>query len=145
MKELSLKQLQDLGVNNFMSDKEIEKTLSKALEEQQQSLDSQQQNTKPKEITLDSVLKDGGLFTYKLGKKSYKLNVLTKIDMRIIDNIENNAEVGIEYDITKPYRYHIRNSHDHYVTVKAKSYEEAQQVIDSIYSKGLYKVSCSVL
>ena len=145
MKDLSLKQLQDLGVNNFMSDKEIEKTLTKALEEQQQSLDSQQQNTKPKEITLDSVLKDGGLFTYKLGKKSYKLNVLTKIDMRIIDNIENNAEVGIEYDITKPYRYHIRNSHDHYVTVKAKSYEEAQQVIDSIYSKGLYKVSCSVL
>ena len=145
MKDLSLKQLQDLGVNNFMSDNEIEKTLSKALEEQQQSLDSQQQNTKPKEITLDSVLKDGGLFTYKLGKKSYKLNVLTKIDMRIIDNIENNAEVGIEYDITKPYRYHIRNSHDHYVTVKAKSYEEAQQVIDSIYSKGLYKVSCSVL
>ena len=145
MSDLSLKQLQDFGINNFMSDKEIEKTLSKALEEQQQSLDSQQQNTKPKEITLDSVLKDGGLFTYKLGKKSYKLNVLTKIDMRIIDNIENNAEVGIEYDITKPYRYHIRNSHDHYVTVKAKSYDEAQSVIDSIYSKGLYKVSCSVL
>ena len=145
MKDLSLKQLQDLGVNNFMSDKEIEKTLSKALEEQQQSLDSPQQNDKPKEVTLYDVLKDGGLFTYKLGKKSYKLNVLTKIDMRIIDNIENNAEVGIEYDITKPYRYHIRNSHDHYVTVKAKSYEEAQQVIDSIYSKGLYKVSCSVL
>ena len=33
MKDLSLKQLQDLGVNNFMSDKEIEKTLTKALEE----------------------------------------------------------------------------------------------------------------
>ena len=145
MKELSLKQLQDLGVNNFMSDKEVERTLTRALESQQQSLDSPKQDNKPNETTLDDVLKDGGLFTYKLGKKSYKLNVLTKIDMRIIDNIENNAEVGIEYDITKPYRYHIRNSHDHYVTVKAKSYEEAQQVIDSIYSKGLYKVSCSVL
>ena len=145
MSDLSLKQLQDFGINNFMSDKEIEKTLSKALEEQQQLLDTQQQNTKHKEITLDGVLKDGGLFTYSLSGKKYKLNVLTKADMRIIDNIENNAEVGIEYDITKPYRYHIRNSHDHYVTVKAKSYEEAQQVIDSIYSKGLYKVSCSVL
>ena len=145
MKDLSLKQLQDLGVNNFMSDKEVERTLTRALESQQQSLDSPKQDNKPNETTLDDVLKDGGLFTYKLGKKSYKLNVLTKIDMRIIDNIENNAEVGIEYDITKPYRYHIRNSHDHYVTVKAKSYEEAQQVIDSIYSKGLYKVSCSVL
>ena len=73
------------------------------------------------------------------------MNVLTKSDLAILDNIENNAEAGIEYDITKAYRYHIRNSHDNYVTVKAKSYEEAQQVIDSIYSKGLYKVSCSVL
>lgn len=145
MKDLSLKQLQDLGVNNFMSNKEIEKTLTKALESQQKFLDSPQHDNKPKELTLDDVLKYGGLFTYKLGKKSYKLNVLTKIDMCIIDNIENDVEAGVEYDITKAYRYHIRNSHDHYVTVKAKSYEEAQQVIDSIYSKGLYKVSCSVL
>ena len=145
MKDLSLKQLQDLGVNNFMSDKEIEKTLTKALESQQKSLDSPQHDNKPKELTLDGVLKDGGLFTYSYNGKKYKLNVLTKSDLAILDNIENNAEEGIEYDITKPYRYHIRNSHDHYVTVKAKSYEEAQQVIDSIYSKGLYKVSCSVL
>jgi len=82
----------------------------------------------------------------KLGiSKWMNEKVLTKSDLAILDNIENNAEAGIEYDITKPYRYHIRNSHDHYVTVKAKSYDEAQQVIDSIYSKGLYKVSCSVL
>ena len=145
MKELSLKQLQDLGVNNFMSDKEIEKTLTKALESQQQSLDSPQEHNKPKETTLDDVLKDGGLFTYSFNGKKYKLNVLTKSDMNILDNSSNFVEDGVEYDIVKPYRYHICNSHDHYVTVKAKSYEEAQQVIDSIYSKGLYKVSCSVL
>ena len=145
MKDLSLKQLQDLGVNNFMSDKEIEKTLTKALESQQKLLDSPQEHNKPKETTLDDVLKGGGLFTYSLNGKKYKLNVLTKEDMNILDNSSNYVEDGVEYDIVKPYRYHIRNSHDHYVTVKAKSYEEAQQVIDNIYSKGLYKVSSSAL
>lgn len=146
MKDLSLKQLQDLGVNNFMSDKEIEKTLSKALEEQQQSLDSPpQQHNKQKDVTLDDVLKDGGLFTYSFKGKKYKLNVLTKADMNILDNSSNYVEDGVEYDIVKPYRYHCKNSHDNYVTVKASSYDEAQSIIDDIYSKGLYKVSASAL
>ena len=145
MSDLSLKQLQDFGINNFMSDKEVEKTLTKALEEQQQSLDTQQQNTKHKEITLDSVLKEGGLFTYTFNGKKYKLNVLTKEDMNILDNSSNYVEDGVEYDIVRPYRYHCKNSHDNYVTLKASSYDEAQSVIDSIYSKGLYKVSASAL
>lgn len=145
MSDLILKQLQELGVHNFMSDKEIEKTLSKALEEQQQFLDSPQQNDKLKEITLDDVLKDGGLFTYSFKGKKYKLNVLTKADMNILDNSSNYVEDGVEYDIVKPYRYHCKNSHDNYVTVKATSYDEAQSIIDDIYSKGLYKVSASAL
>ena len=145
MKDLSLKQLQDLGVNNFMSDKEIEKTLTKALEEQQQYLDSLQQDNKLKETTLDDVLKDGGLFTYSFNGKKYKLNVLTKSDMNILDNSSNFVEDGVEYDIVKPYRYHCKNSHDNYVTVKASSYDEAQSIIDNIYSKGLYKISASAL
>lgn len=144
MKDLSLKQLQDLGVNNFMSDKEIEKTLTKALESQKKFLDLQQDN-KPKEITLDDVLKDGGLFTYSFNGKKYKINVLTKADMNILDNSSNYVEDGVEYDIVKPYRYHCKNSHDNYVTVKASSYDEAQSIIDDIYSKGLYKVSASAL
>ena len=145
MKDLSLKQLQDLGVNNFMSDKEIEKTLTKALESQQKFLDSPQHDNKPKQLTLDAVLKDGGLFTYSYNGKKYKLNVLTKSDMNILDNSSNFVEDGVEYDIVKPYRYHCKNSHDNYVTIKATSYDEAQSIIDDIYSKGLYKVSCSVL
>ena len=145
MKELSLKQLQDLGVNNFMSDKEIEKTLTKALESQQKFLDSPKQDNKPNETTLDDVLKDGGLFTYSFNGKKYKINVLTKSDMNILDNSSNYVEDGVEYDIVKPYRYHCKNSHDNYVTVKASSYDEAQSVIDNIYSKGLFKVSASAL
>jgi len=145
MKDLSLKQLQDLGVNNFMSDKEIERTLTKALESQQQTLDSPKQDDKPKETSLDDVLKDGGLFTYSFKGKKYKINVLTKADMNILDNSSNYVEDGVEYDIVKPYRYHCKNSHDNYVTVKASSYDEAQSVIDNIYSKGLFKVSASAL
>ena len=145
MKDLTLAKMQALGIDKWMSDKEIEKTLTKALEEQQQLLDTQQQNTKPKEITLDGVLKDGGLFTYSFNGKKYKLNVLTKEDMNILDNSSNYVEDGVEYDIVRPYRYHCKNSHDNYITVKANSYDEAQNVIDSIYSKGLYKVSASAL
>ena len=149
MNNLTLQQMEKLGISKWMNEKEREKAIEKALQEQMASLDIQGvEQTKPHthtSLTLEEVLVSGGLFTYTLNGKKYKLNVLTKSDLAILDNIENNAEVGIEYDITKAYRYHIRNSHDHYVTVKAKSYEEAQQVIDSIYSKGLYKVSCSVL
>ena len=149
MNNLTLQQMEKLGISKWMNEKEREKAIEKALEEQLASLDTQGvEQTKPHthtSLTLEEVLVSGGLFTYTLNGKKYKLNVLTKSDLAILDNIENDVEAGVEYDITKPYRYHIRNSHDHYVTVKAESYEEAQQVIDSIYSKGLYKVSCSVL
>lgn len=144
MKDLSLKQLEGFGVNNFMSDKEIEKTILRALREQQEALNPQTVET-PKEDTLEDVLRDGGLFTYVLNNKKYKLNVLTKDDMNILDNSSNYVEDGVEYNIVKPYRYHCKNSHDNYVTLQSKTYEEAQKVVDSIYSKGLYKVSCSVL
>ena len=149
MNNLTLQQMEKLGLSKWMNEKEREKAIEKALQEQLASLGNQEieqskqhSNTS---LTLEEVLVSGGLFTYTLNGKKYKLNVLTKSDLAILDNIENDVEEGVEYDITKAYRYHIRNSHDHYVTVKAKSYEEAQQVIDSIYSKGLYKVSCSVL
>ena len=149
MNNLTLQQMEKLGISKWMNEKEREKAIEKALEEQLASLDIQgAEQTKPHtptSLTLEEVLVSGGLLTYTLNGKKYKLNVLTKSDLAILDNIENDVEAGVEYDITKAYRYHIRNSHDHYVTVKAKSYEEAQQVIDSIYSKGLYKVSCSVL
>lgn len=149
MNNLTLQQMEKLGISKWMNEKEREKAIEKALQEQLASLDIQGvEQTKPHtptSLTLEEVLVSGGLFTYTLNGKKYKLNVLTKSDLAILDNIENDVEEGVEYDITKAYRYHIRNSHDHYVTVKAKSYEEAQQVIDSIYSKGLYKVSCSVL
>lgn len=142
MSDLSLKQMNDFGIGNFMSDKEVEKAIAKALEAQQIALTTEKV---VKEKTLEDVLMIGGLFTYSFNGKKYKLNVLTKSDMNILDNSSNYLEDGVEYDIVKPYRYHCKNSHDNYVTVKASSYDEAKKVIDSIYGVGLYSVSASSL
>lgn len=143
MNNLTLQQMESLDIGKWMSEVEKEKAIAKALELQAQSLAITNEAVKKK--TLEETLRDGGLFTYTLGKKKYKLNVLTKADLAVLDNIENDIEAGIEYDIPKAYRYHIRNGHDNYVTVRAKSYEEAQQVVDSIYGIGLYSISASNL
>ncbi len=152
MKDLSLKQMNDFGIGNFMSDKEVEKAIAKALEQQQTALTIEKvlkEQSSVVQQTLEDVLRDGGLFTYTLNKKKYKINVLTKDDMNILDNSSNYLEDGVgdgvEYDIVKPYRYHCRNGFDNYVSVKASSYDDAQEVIDSIYGKGIYIASASVL
>lgn len=140
---LSLKQLESLGISKYMSNQELEKSIANALKEQQKCLEIGEQ--KEALVTLDYVLVHGGLFTYILNKKKYKINVLTKDDMQLLDNIENLIEEGIEYDIVKPYKFHCLTAHDTYLTVKAKDYTEAQMLIDNILGKGLYKVSASKL
>ena len=142
MKDLSLKQLQELGVHNFMSDKEIDKALTKALEQQQVALNTEQV---VKEKTLDEVLRDGGDYLLKFDGKKYRIRVLTKQDMNLLDNASNFVEQGIEYDIPKPLRYHVKTAMDNYCTLSAKSYDEAQKVIDNIFGKSVYKVSASKL
>jgi len=144
MNNLTLQQMEKLGLSKWMNEKERDKAIEKALEEQQEALNTQTAET-PKEVTLETVLRDGGLFTYVLNNKKYKLNVLTKNDMNLLDNSSNYLEDGIEYDIVKPHRYHIRNSHDNYVTLQSKTYEEAQKVVDSIYGNGVFLVSASKL
>lgn len=143
MNNLTLQQMESLDIGKWMSEVEKEKAIAKALKLQAQSLEITNEAVKKK--TLEETLRDGGLFTYTFGKKKYKLNVLTKADLSVLDNIENDIEAGIEYDIPKPFRYHIRNGHDNFLTIRAKSYEEAQQVVDSIYGIGLYSISASNL
>ena len=138
MKDLSLKQLQELGVHNFMSDKEIEKALTKALEEQQVALNTEQV---VKEKTLEDILRDGGDYLLNFEGKKYRIRVLTKQDMNLLDNASNFVEQGIEYNIPKPLRYHVKTAMDNYCTLSAKSYDEAQKVIDFIFTKNVYVVS----
>ncbi len=138
MKDLTLAQMQSLGINKWMSDKEIEKTLSKALEEQHTSLNAEKVT---KEQTLEDVLRDGGDYLLKFEGKKYHIRVLTKHDMNLLDNASNFVEQDIEYDIPKPLRYHVKTAMDNYCTLSAKSYDEAQKVIDFIFNKNVYVVS----
>ena len=142
MKDLSLKQMNDFGIGNFMSDKEVEKAIAKALEQQKVALNVEKA---VKEESLEDVLRDGGDYLLKFEGKKYRIRVLTKQDMNLLDNASNFVEQGIEHDIPKPLHYHVKTTMDNYCTLSAKSYDEAQKVIDFIFNKNVYKVSCSVL
>ena len=154
MNNLTLQQMEKLGISKWMNEKERNKAIEKALEDQLASLDTQgvgnkgaeqTKNHTPTSLTLEEVLVSGGLLTYTLNGKKYKLNVLTKSDLAILDNIENNAEAGVEYNIPKPYKFHVLTAFDTYLTIKAQTYTEAQAVVDSILGVGRYKVSGSIL
>lgn len=149
MNNLTLQQMESLDIGKWMSEVEKEKAIAKALKLQVLFLEKQalslETNDVVKKKTLEETLRDGGLFTYTLGKKKYKLNVLTKADLSVLDNIENDTEAGIEYDIVKPYRYNVLTALDTYLTIKAQTYTEAQSVVDSILGVGRYAVSASNL
>lgn len=143
MNNLTLQQMESLDIGKWMSEVEKEKAIAKALEQQVLFLETPNEVVKKK--TLEETLRDGGLFTYTLGKKKYKLNVLTKADLAVLDNIENDIEAGIEYDIPKAYKFHVLTALDTYLTIKAQTYTEAQSVVDSILGVGRYAVSASNL
>lgn len=143
MNNLTLQQMESLDIGKWMSEVEKEKAIAKALKLQAQSLEITNEAVKNK--TLEETLRDGGLFTYTLGKKKYKLNVLTKADLAVLDNIENDIEAGIEYDIPKAYKFHVLTALDTYLTIKAQTYTEAQSVVDSILGVGRYAASASNL
>lgn len=142
MNNLTLQQMESLDIGKWMSEVEKEKAIAKALEQQALFLET---NEVVKKKTLEETLRDGGLFTYALGKKKYKLNVLTKADLAVLDNLENDIEAGIEYDIPKAYKFHVLTALDTYLTIKAQTYTEAQSVVDSILGVGRYAVSASNL
>lgn len=143
MNNLTLQQMESLDIGKWMSEVEKEKAIAKALE--MQALCLEKSNEVVKKKTLEETLRDGGLFTYTLGKKKYKLNVLTKDDLALLDNIENDLEAGIEYDIPKAFKFHVLTALDTYLTIKAQTYTEVQSVVDSILGVGRYSVSASNL
>lgn len=149
MNNLTLQQMESLDIGKWMSEVEKEKAIAKALEMQVLFLEKQALSLETNEVvkkkTLEETLRDGGLFTYTLGKKKYKLNVLTKADLAVLDNMENDIESGIEYDIPKAYKFHVLTALDTYLTIKAQTYTEAQSVVDSILGVGRYSVSASNL
>ena len=91
-----------------------------------------------------TLIVEGGLFTWKLGDRTVRCSVLTPQDIQLLDNISNDVEQGVEYkDLPVKYRYHVKTALGNYLFIKAKSYEEAKKVVDSILGIGLYSPSAS--
>ena len=92
--------------------------------------------------TTDEILVQGGLFNWKLGDRTVRCSVLTPQDMQLLDNISNDVEQGVEYkELPIKYRYYVKTALGNYLFVKAKSYDEAKKVVDSILGTGLYSPS----
>ena len=49
----------------------------------------------------------------------------------------------LDKDLPIKYRYHVKTALGNYLFIKAKTYEEAQKVVDSILGTGLYSPSAS--
>ena len=143
MNNLTLQQMEKLGISKWMNEKERNKAIDKALEEQKELLS----NEAHKEVfdalrTTDEILVQGGLFTWKLGDRTVRCSVLTPQDMQLLDNISNDVEQGVEYkDLPVKYRYRVKTALGNYLFIKAKSYDEAKKVVDSILGTGLYSPS----
>ena len=143
MSNLTLKQMQEVGIDKWMNDQEIEKHLSQALGEQQSLL-----NTTPKkkgELTLDEVLRDGGATVYSHNDNKYRISVLTPDQVQVYDNLNSYMEQGYEESLPPLYKFHIRTSLGNLFTVKCATYQIAQDVVDEVFGKGRYKVSASKL
>ena len=143
MNNLTLHRMEKLGIYQWMNEKERDKSIEKALEEQKELLS----NDSHKDVfdalrTTDEILVQGGLFTWKLVDRTVRCSVLTPQDMQLLDNISNDVEQGVEYkELPVKYRYHVKTALGNYLFIKAKSYDEAQQVVDSILGTGLYSPS----
>ena len=145
MNNLTLQQMEKLGIGAYMSDKEVQKAIDKALEEQKELI----ANDSHKDVfddlrTTDEILVQGGLFNWKLGDRTVRCSVLTPQDMQLLNNISNDVEQGVEYkELPIKYRYHVKTALGNYLFIKAKSYDEAKKVVDSILGVGLYSPSAS--
>ena len=143
MNNLTLQQMEKLGISKWMNDQEIVKQLSQALEEQQSLL-----NTPPKkkgDLTLDEVLRDGGATVYSHNDNKYHISVLTPDQVQVYDNLNSYMEQGYEVSLPPLYKFHIRTSLGNLFTVKCATYQIAQDVVDEAFGKGRYKVSASKL
>ena len=145
MSNLSLKQIEQMS--KYLSPKELEKALSKALDGQQHVLSAPLDTTskKDKELTLDEVLVKGGATTILHNGNKYRISVLTPDQVQVYDNLNSYMEQGYEVSLPPLYKFHIRTSLGNLFTVKCATYQIAQDIVDEVFGKGRYKVSASKL
>lgn len=119
-----------MGFKKQLEDKATDEKIAKMLAEQSDILNkglSKDNKSKPKKWFDESVLSNGGNTHYKLNDKWYRISVDSKGD--------------VEY--TK-FKFHTTTALGHVLYISAKTYKDAQDVVDSIFGKkGLYLVSAT--
>lgn len=138
--KLSLKQIESTGLINWLNDKEIEKAIDDALQEQRELL-----NTPKKKLdTLDYILANGGKTKVEYQGKMYLVSCLTPEQLQHKDNLSNYVEQGYEVELPTVYKFWIRTATGNLFSIKSQTYTIAQEIVDSVFGK-LYSVSASKL
>ena len=114
------------AVKKQLEDKATDEKIAKMLAEQSDILNKGAvKNTKPKKWFDESVLSNGGNTHYKLNNKWYRISVDSKSD--------------VEYT---QFKFHATTALGYVLYISAKTYKDAQDVVDGIFGKkGLYLVS----
>ena len=123
-----------LGFKKQLEDKATDEKIAKMLAEQSDILNkrvSKDTNTskdsKPKKWFDESVLSNGGNTHHKLNDKWYRISVDSKND--------------VEYT---QFKFHTTTALGYVLYISAKTYKDAQDVVDDIFGKkGLYLVSAT--
>lgn len=119
-----------MGFKKQLEDKATDEKIAKMLAEQSDILNkdtSKESKPKAKKSFDESVLSNGGNTHYKLKDKWYRISV------------DSNSDV--EYT---QFKFHATTALGHVLYISAKTYKDAQDVVDDIFGKkGLYLVSAT--
>ena len=121
-----------LGFKKQLEDKATDEKIAKMLAEQSDILNNTSKDVnvskaKVKKWFDESVLSNGGNTHYKVNDKWYRISVDSKSD--------------IEYT---QFKFHATTALGYVLYISAKTYKDAQDVVDSIFGKkGLYLVSAT--
>lgn len=103
--------------------------IKKMLEEQNKRLKEIEESKK--NTWNENVLLEGGVSTYSFTDKTGK-----KRKVKISVHNKHN-------DVT--YKFHFRKADGVRVSLNCKTYMDAQEVVDSLFGKGQYRVSASII
>ena len=119
-----------MGFKKQLEDKATDEKIAKMLAEQSDILNKsvvKDSKSKPKKWFDESVLSSGGNTHYKLNDKWYRISVDSKSD--------------VEYT---QFKFHTTTALGYVLYISAKTYKDAQDVVDDIFGKkGLYLVSAT--
>ena len=117
-----------MGFKKQLEDKATDEKIAKMLAEQSDILNKHvAKSATPKKWFDASVLSNGGNTHYKLNDKWYRISVDSKSD--------------VEYT---QFKFHTTTALGYVLYISAKTYKDAQDVVDSIFGKkGLYLVSAT--